>query len=78
MLNNGTVDLDHFKGYVRIPLEYMCSETPSEVTDSNTEFGVNKPTVDGVKIYDSWALTGNKTEERAKSIITTQSNCLKG
>lgn len=66
MLNNGTVDLDHFKGYVRIPLEYMCSETPSEVTDSNTEFGVNKPTVDGVKIYDSWALTGNKTEERAK------------
>jgi hypothetical protein len=66
MLNNGTVDLDHFKGYVRIPLQFMCSETPSEVTDSNTEFGIKEPTVDGVKIYDSWALTGNKTEERAK------------
>lgn len=63
---DGTVDLDHFKGYVRIPLEYMCSETTSEITDSNTEFGIKEPTVDGVKIYDSWALTGNKTEERAK------------
>lgn len=66
MLNNGTVDLDHFKGYVRIPLQFMCSETDAVVTDSNTEFGVKEPTVDGVKIYDSWALTGNKTEERAK------------
>lgn len=62
MLNNGTVDLDHFKGYVRIPLEYMCSETPSEVTDSNTEFGVNKPTVDGEKVYGGNA---NKTKARA-------------
>lgn len=42
MLNNGTVDLDHFKGYVRIPLQFMCSETDSVVTDSNEDFGVNK------------------------------------
>lgn len=46
MLNNGTVDLDHFKGYVRIPLQFMCSETDSVVTDSNEDFGVNKPVLD--------------------------------
>ena len=46
MLNDGTVDLDHFKGYVRIPLQFMCSETDSVVTDSNEDFGVNKPMPD--------------------------------
>lgn len=46
MLNNGTVDLDHFKGYVRIPLQFMCSETDSVVTESNEDFGVNKPVSD--------------------------------
>lgn len=46
MLNDGTVDLDHFKGYVRIPLQFMCSETDSVVTDSNEDFGVEKPMPD--------------------------------
>lgn len=46
MLNDGTVDLDHFKGYVRIPLQFMCSETDTVVTDSNEDFGVNKPVSD--------------------------------
>ena len=46
MLKDGTVDLDHFKGYVRIPLQFMCSETDSVVTESNEDFGVNKPMPD--------------------------------
>ena len=46
MLNDGTVDLDHFKGYVRIPLQFMCSETDSVVTDSNEDFGVKNPVPD--------------------------------
>lgn len=46
MLNDGTVDLDHFKGYVRIPLQFMCSETDSVVTESNEDFGVKKPVSD--------------------------------
>lgn len=46
MLKDGTVDLDHFKGYVRISLQFMCSETDSVVTDSNEDFGVNKPVSD--------------------------------
>lgn len=65
MLNDGTVDLDHFKGYVRIPLQFMCSETDSVVTDSNTEFGVKEPTVDGNAIYHG-KLINNKTAERAE------------
>lgn len=46
MLKDGTVDLDHFKGYVRIPLQFMCSETDSVVTESNEDFGVEKPVSD--------------------------------
>ena len=46
MLNDGTVDLDHFKGYVRIPLQFMCSETDSVVTESNEDFGVEQPMPD--------------------------------
>lgn len=46
MLKDGTVDLDHFKGYVRIPLQFMCSETDSVVTESNEDFGVKKPVSD--------------------------------
>lgn len=46
MLKDGTVDLDHFKGYVRIPLQFMCSETDSVVTESNEDFGVKNPVSD--------------------------------
>lgn len=65
VLNNGTVDLDHFKGYVRIPLQFMCSETDSIVTDSNTEFGTSTPKIDGNAIYHG-NLFNNKTAERAE------------
>lgn len=60
---DGTVDLDHFCGYVSIPLKFMCSETDSIVTDSNTEFGVKNPQIDGKYIYDQWSSTN--TTERA-------------
>lgn len=60
MLKDGTVDLDHFKGYVRIPLQFMCSETDSVVTDSNEDFGVNKPMPD-MYVWNN----SNKTEANA-------------
>lgn len=60
MLNDGTVDLDHFKGYVRIPLQFMCSETDSVVTESNEDFGVNKPMPD-MYVWNS----SDKTKENA-------------
>lgn len=61
---DGTIDLDHFCGYVSVPLKFMCSETDSIVTASNTEFGVKEPTVDGQKIYKFNDNSG--TETRAK------------
>ncbi len=49
MLNdNGTVDLGNFKGYVRVPLEFMCSETATYVDISNQEFGQEKNFVGGL------------------------------
>ena len=39
LLNNGTVDLGHFKGYVRIPIQYICAETDSTVDSNSKEFG---------------------------------------
>lgn len=42
LMQNGTVDLGHFKGYVRIPIQYFCSETATQVTSSNAWFGQKK------------------------------------
>lgn len=40
LIQNGTVDIGHFKGYVRIPIQFMCSETPSMIqTNSSVVFG---------------------------------------
>ena len=62
---DGTIDLDHFCGYVSVPLKFMCSETDSIVTASNTEFGTNKPKIDGNDIYHG-SLINNKTADRAE------------
>ncbi len=48
MLNdNGTVDLGNFKGYVRVPLEFMCSESATYVDISNQEFAQKKSFTSG-------------------------------
>ena len=38
VLTNGTFDLGNFKGYVRVPIEFMCSETDAVVTANNEYF----------------------------------------
>lgn len=60
---DGTIDLDHFCGYVSVPLKFMCSETDSVVTNSNTEFGTTTPQIDGKYIYDG--LSSSNTTARA-------------
>ncbi len=42
MLTNGTIDLANFRGYIRVPLQFMCSETDTTVDAINTEFGAKK------------------------------------
>lgn len=48
MMTNGTIDLSHFKGYVRVPLKFMCSETATYVDISNQEFGQKKSFTSGI------------------------------
>lgn len=45
---DGTVDLGNFKGYVRVPLEFICSETATYVDISNQEFGQSKSFTSGI------------------------------
>lgn len=73
MLNDGTVDLDHFKGYVRIPLQFMCSETDSVVTDSNEDFGVNKPVSDMYVLNSSDKTKANANKYYNEKIKLSQS-----
>lgn len=72
MLNDGTVDLDHFKGYVRIPLQFMCSETDSVVTESNEDFGVNKPMPDMYVWYSSDKTKANANKYYNEKIKLSQ------
>lgn len=39
LMNDGTIDLGHFKGYVRIPIEYFCAEEDVKVSTRTTLFG---------------------------------------
>lgn len=41
-LTNGTVDLANFKGYVRVPVEFICSENASYAQLKNTGFNNGK------------------------------------
>ena len=45
--SDGTLDIGNFKGYVRIPLKFMCSETATYVDISNQEFNTGKNFVSG-------------------------------
>ncbi len=36
---NGTVDLENYTGYIRVPIKFICSETDSSVTATNTNIG---------------------------------------
>ena len=58
MKADGTVDLGYFKGYVRVPLEFFCSETASVVGASNQELGVGTKRMSGNSVdtsnIESW------------------------
>lgn len=40
---DGTVDIRHFKGYIRVPMQYMCSTAATYVDTDNTKIGLNNP-----------------------------------
>lgn len=39
MMTNGTIDLAYYTGYVRVPLQFICSETATSVKVSNLDLG---------------------------------------
>lgn len=41
-MTNGTIDLSHFTGYVRVPVEFFCAETDTFVQLSNDDMGTHK------------------------------------
>ena len=45
---DGTLDIGNFKGYVRVPLKFICSETDTYVDISNQEFGQKKSFTSGI------------------------------
>ena len=51
--NDGTLDIGNFKGYVRIPLKFMCSETDSYVDISNQELAVGTKRMSGNSVNES-------------------------
>ena len=60
-LTNGTIDLGNFRGYVRVPIDFICSETASYANVSNQEIGVGTKRMSGNSVdkpnIDSWLNT---------------------
>ena len=46
--DDGTLDIGNFKGYIRVPLDFICSETATYVDISNQEFGQKKSFTSGI------------------------------
>ncbi len=41
MMSNGTIDLANYRGYVRVPVDFICSTENRYITTTNSEFGTN-------------------------------------
>lgn len=61
MLNNGTLDLGHYKGYVRVPIEFMCSTKATYAEAHNDNFNM------GSTAYDI-----DRAEGNVKNFFDTQ------
>ncbi len=77
MINdNGTVDLGNFKGYVRVPLEFMCSETDSYVDISNQELAVGTKRKNGNSIDETAINTWLQSMTFGKTIVDPAGTCI--
>lgn len=69
-LTNGTVDLGNFKGYVRVPIDFLCSETASYVSVSNQGFG-SKPDLKG-GLFDGYNIKQSEVNSFSQSFIISK------
>ena len=65
---DGTLDIGDFKGYIRVPLEFICSETDSFITATNTSFGVSKTDLKAT----SWNPFANQDNLSAQTLSNAQ------
>lgn len=68
-LTNGTVDLGNFKGYVRVPIEFICSENDSYAQLKNT--GFNNGSKDFATGFTSATLTNGDSHANGIPITKT-------
>lgn len=65
---DGTLDIGHFEGYVRVPLQFFCSETATTVNATNEKF---KDSGDKSEAYaNSLKLAAPVTVDEAGTCIT--------
>lgn len=57
--SNGGIDLGHFCGYIRVPIQFMCSETDSFIQLKNTRLGENYRCDYGDDIQNYSSLSNN-------------------
>ena len=77
MLNaDGTADIGNFKGYVRVPLKFMCSETASYVDVSNQEFAVGTKRKDGNAIDEPAINTWLQSLTFGKTLVDPAGTCI--
>lgn len=61
-MQGGMLNVDRFKGYVRIPLEYFCSTAATYVNGSNRKVGANFSEVE-----DTWS--NSKTQQNLNNYV---------
>lgn len=66
---DGTIDLGHYRGYVRVPIEFFCATEDIYIALSNQDFGRNKG---GSSDLDTGGSFTNKGYNRTKTLERVQ------
>lgn len=65
MLENGTIDLSNYKGYIRVPVDFLCSMSASYVEARNDNFNFSTNQIDFLGRSDRSETARNESEVRA-------------
>ncbi len=79
---DGGIDLDNFTGYVRVPIEFICSETDTYVTLSNQNFNITDQNIELTKnwndVVDDTAATNRKNSiTLGDTLVDPAGTCIK-
>ncbi len=74
--SDGTLDIGNFKGYIRVPLSFICSETDSYVDISNQELAVGTNRKSGNSINESAINTWLQSMTFGKITVDPAGTCI--